>query len=289
MGTLAGSLTGCGGVASGQGNVKSHVNEAPVAVSGLEYGLSAAGSAESFANEVSGSASAEDRCCSEDAKGRAGSDSGQTLKEQLACYEPFGMTYDAKKNVLSYKGKRVRYFEDYYPVGEDGQGGIDFFDEKGVVDVCAIRDFSGIVRNADGSFDPSGRVAGLRQCSDAEFEARDMDVVKNPQAAEAFCGEALSETELLKIAEEYREFGVTYEVKEDAWYYKGEKVRRFLDVLTTNGADLASGGFQGTLRQYWQDGGTVDICAVRDYDRKNGDGSGRLIGVEMDDEEVRNL
>ena len=57
--------------------------------------------------------------------------------EQFRIYEPFGMTYDAYRNELYYNGKSVRWFEDYYPVGEDpqAQAGRDFFNESGVVDV----------------------------------------------------------------------------------------------------------------------------------------------------------
>lgn len=204
----------------------------------------------------------------------------QMLKEQLSHYESFGMTYDAKTNVLKYNGKRVRCFEDYYPVGEEAYGGVDFFDEKGVVDVCAIRDFGGIVRNADGSFDPSGRVVGLRRCTDEEFAARDIEAIKNPQTTGAICGEPPTQEEMEEIAAEYRPFGVTYDAKKDVWYFKGEKVRSLLDVLTSNGEDLDGGGFHGTMRRYWQDDGTADICTVRDFDVKNADGYGTLTGIQ---------
>ena len=205
----------------------------------------------------------------------------EALGKQLSCYESFGMTYDVKTNVLKYKGKRVRDIEDYYPLDEKGEerAGVDFFDEKGVVDVCAIRDFDGIVRNADGSFDPSGRLAGLRQCTDEEFAARDIEALKNPETTGAICGEPLSREEKETIAAEYQPFGVTYDGKKDVWYYKGEKIRRFLDVLMSNGADMGGGSFRGILRQYWQDDGTVDICTERDYDVRNAEGYGTLTGI----------
>ena len=36
------------------------------------------------------------------------------------------------------------------------------------------------------------------------------------------------------MAEEYEAFGLTYDVKKDQWYFNGEKVRYFQDVLTSN-------------------------------------------------------
>ena len=239
---LAGCLTGCG-------------------ASGLPVGGNAA-----YASELT-----------------EGGDDTEALKEQLSRYEPFGMTYDAKQNVLTYEGARVRCFEDYYPVTDDGgetYGGIDFFDEKGVVDVCAVRDFSGIVRNADGSYDPGGNVVGLRRCSDEEFAARDIDALKNPPPAETICGELPSREEMEEIAAEYAPFGVTYDAKAGVWYFKGEKVRWFLDVLTSNGEKLSGGGFRGTIRSYWQDDGTADICTVRNFRMQNAEGYGTLTGVK---------
>ena len=66
------------------------------------------------------------------------------------------LTYDAEKNELQYNGRVVRWFEDYYTVGDNMRAGRDFFNENGVVDIYAVRDFSNIVRAEDGSFDPGG-------------------------------------------------------------------------------------------------------------------------------------
>lgn len=213
-------------------------------------------------------------------------DEEQALKEQLSCYKPFGLAYDEKKNVLTYNGKRVRYFEDFYPVGDDGEeayAGTDFFDEKGVVDVCAVRDFSGIVRAADGSFDPGGRLTGLRQCSDGEFRARDIEALVHPPVKEATAvedGEPASPEEMEKIAAEYAPFGVTYDAKADVWYYKGEKIHVFQDILMSNGESATGGRFSGSLRQYNQEDGTADICTVRDFEVLNAEGNGTLKGIE---------
>ena len=42
-----------------------------------------------------------------------------SYEELFQPYEQFGLTYDSDKNELQYKGKTVRWFEDYYTV-EDG-------------------------------------------------------------------------------------------------------------------------------------------------------------------------
>ena len=84
------------------------------------------------------------------------------LKEQLKNYEEFGMVYDSDKDVLYYNGKLVRWFEDYYELSAEERAGIDFFNENGVVDVYAVRDFSNLIQNDDGSFDPSGKIVGLK-------------------------------------------------------------------------------------------------------------------------------
>lgn len=94
--------------------------------------------------------------------------------EYFAKYEPYGLTFNAEEERLYYQGKRVRVFEDTYPAGEDGeQAGCVMQMPDGEVDVHAVRDLSGpIVRNADGSFDPSGILLGLEASTQEEFDAR---------------------------------------------------------------------------------------------------------------------
>lgn len=204
----------------------------------------------------------------------------ETFQEQVRLYQPFGMTYDADKDELRYQGKLIRWFEDYYPIDEECEAGTDFFNENGVVDVRAVRDLSQTVQNPDGSFDPSGKVIGLQQLSDQEFAARDIDAVKNPPVQESVTGEPASAAEMQEIAAEYAAFGVTYDAKADQWYFRGEKVRYFLDVLMSNGKSLDSGDFHGTIRNNWKDGGSVDIYTVRDFQRRNADGNGTLTDIK---------
>ena len=53
-----------------------------------------------------------------------------------------------------------------------------------------------------------------------------------------------SAQEMEDMAKEYEAFGVTYDIKNDQWYFNGEKVRFFRDVLTSNG------GMTATLFQF---------------------------------------
>lgn len=204
----------------------------------------------------------------------------EAFQQQVRLYEPFGMTYDIDKDELRYHGKLVRWFEDYYPIDEECQCGTDFFNENGIVDVRAVRNLRQAVQNPDGSFDPGGKVIGLQQFSDKEFAARDIDAIKNPPMQETIDGDSVSAKEMQEIAAEYAAFGVTYDTETDQWYFQGEKVRYFLDVLVSNGKSPSSGDFHGTIRNNWKDGGTVDIYTVRDFQRRNADGNGTLTDIK---------
>lgn len=103
------------------------------------------------------------------------------LKEQeFEQYEPYGLIYNAEDGRLYFDGKLVRYFEDMYPMGNDGEkAGSVFSSNDGEVDVYAVRDLSGdIVRNADGSFDPQGKLLGVEAYSQEEFDARTVEMEK---------------------------------------------------------------------------------------------------------------
>ena len=203
-----------------------------------------------------------------------------SYEELFKPYEQFGLIYDSGKKELQYQGKTVRWFEDYYTISDGIQVGNDFFNENGVVDVYAVRDFTSIVRSEDGSFDPSGKLVGVKEFSEAEFAARDIEAIKNPPSIVAMAGAPPSEKELEERAKEYEAFGVTYDIKNDQWYFNGEKVRFFRDVLTSNGEELTSGRFNGAIRTLGSADGTVDIYTVRDFAHPDASGNGALIGVE---------
>ena len=203
-----------------------------------------------------------------------------SYEELFKPYEQFGLTYDSGKNELKFNGKTVRWFEDYYTVEDGVQAGNDFFNENGVVDVYAVRDLTSIVRSEDGSFDPAGKLIGIKEFSEAEFAARDVEAIKNPPSPVAIAGDPPSAKELEDMAKEYEAFGVTYDIKNDQWYFNGEKVRFFRDVLTSNGEGLTSGKFKGSMRVLGSADGTVDIYTVRDFAHPDTSGNGTLTGIE---------
>ena len=203
-----------------------------------------------------------------------------SYEELFKPYEQFGLIYDSGKKELQYQGKTVRWFEDYYTTSDGSQAGNDFFNENGVVDVYAVRDFTSIVRSEDGSFDPSGKLVGVKEFSEAEFAARDIEAIKNPPSVVAIAGDPPSTEELEERAKEYEAFGVTYDIKNDQWYFNGEKVRFFWDVLTSNGEDMTGGRFKGTIRTLGSADGTVDIYTVRDFTHPDASGNGTLTGIE---------
>ena len=203
-----------------------------------------------------------------------------SYEELFKPYEQFGLTYDSGKNELKFNGKTVRWFEDYYTVEDGVQAGNDFFNENGVVDVYAVRDLTSIVRSEDGSFDPAGKLIGVKEFSEAEFAARDVEAIKNPPSPVAIAGDPPSAKELEDMAKEYEAFGVTYDIKNDQWYFNGEKVRFFRDVLTSNGEGLTSGKFKGSMRVLGSADGTVDIYTVRDFAHPDASGNGTLTGIE---------
>lgn len=203
-----------------------------------------------------------------------------SYEEIFKPYEQFGLIYDSGKKELQYQGKTVRWFEDYYTTSDGAQAGNDFFNENGVVDVYAVRDFTSIVRSEDGSFDPSGKLVGVKEFSEAEFAARDTEAIKNPPSVVAIAGDPPSTEELEERAKEYEAFGVTYDIKNDQWYFNGEKVRFFWDVLTSNGEDMTGGRFKGAIRTLGSADGTVDIYTVRDFSHPDASGNGTLTGVE---------
>ena len=210
-------------------------------------------------------------------------DADVSYEEQFKPYEQFGMTYNASKGELEYNGKSVRWFEDYYTIPDsenEEQAGIDFFNENGIVDVYAVRDFSSFVRSDDGSFDPSGKLVGLKEFSEEEFSARNIEAIKNPPLSIAMDGEPTSTKELEDMAKEYAAFGVTYEAKENQWYLGNEKVRFCRDVLTSNGESMTGGKFKGSMRTFESTDGTIDIYTVRDFANLNDAGYGTLTGIE---------
>jgi len=215
-----------------------------------------------------------------------GEDREASRAELFLPYAPFGLRYDAEKDELRFDGQLVRWFEDYYPLSEDGaQAGNDFFDEDGVVDVYAVRDRSELARRADGSYDPSGTLVGVEAFSEEAFAARDVEALRHSAPVTAVAGDGEgSEEELNAIAAGYAPFGVTYDAGKDQWYFNGEKVCFFRDVLTSNGKSLTGGGFRGAMRILSSAEGTVRIETIRDFAHPDSQGYGTLTGIQVMEE-----
>ena len=99
--------------------------------------------------------------------------SRETWENSYAKYEPYGLQYDAENGVITYNGQVVRYFEDMWPVDEQGKAGACFMLEGGTIDVYGVREFPEFIqRNPDGSFDPSGTLIGLREATPEEYVER---------------------------------------------------------------------------------------------------------------------
>ncbi|WP_338114465.1 M56 family metallopeptidase [Tissierella carlieri] len=238
----------------------------------------------------------------------------ESKAKAFAMYEQYGLSYNKDRDQLFYKGELVRYFEDYYPLGEGTSAGRDYFNENGIIDVHALRDLSQLTRNPDGSTNPSGKLIGVEPYSKAEFDARNVDELKNPsQTYTASIDESTENNnsdvaqelllqdgdspvvhyistenmmmpdELAKVYAVYEPFGVTYDKDQDCFYYNGKLVREFIDILSSNGEDLDRGKFKGSFRQMNNlDGkGEIDIKAIRDYTKLNSEGEGELIGIEV--------
>ena len=200
-----------------------------------------------------------------------------TAAQQIyAPYEQYGLIYDATRDVLTFDGEVVRWFEDYYPVGENETAGIDFLNENGTVDVYAIRDFESFAKATDGSIDPAGKLIGLKKFTQEEFDKR----VIQTFSSVAVSGDPWDDSEFQQIVQEYEKFGVTYDANADQWYLNGEKVRYFWDVLMSNGESLTSGKFHGEIRTLESGDGTIDIYTIRDYSHLNNENYGTLTGIE---------
>lgn len=211
-----------------------------------------------------------------------GEESSEAAYEEIfKPYEQFGLVYNASKDEMQYNGKLVRWFEDYYIVLDEGQAGIDFFNENGVVDVYAVRDLSSFIRSDDGSFDPSGKLVGLKEFSEEEFASRNIEAIKNQPRQVASKGEPFSAEEHEKMLKEYTPFGLTYDAKDDQWHLGDDKVRFCRDVLISNRESLTGGKFKGAIRTFKStNGGKIDIYTLRDFTNPNVNGYGTLTGIE---------
>lgn len=87
-------------------------------------------------------------------------------EEVIKMYGSFGISFNADDKML-YNGKLVRYFCDGVEVGNGFATHYVYLNQAGEVDVYTVREAT---KNPDGSVDPFGRLTGLRQVTESEFE-----------------------------------------------------------------------------------------------------------------------
>ena len=118
------------------------------------------------------------------------------------------------------------------------------------------------------------------ESTDQVYEGPMVETYTFGEGETALTGGPVSPEEMAAIAREYEPFGVTYDVQADQWYYDGQAVRVFTDIMTSNGQPLEGGNFHGVMRSF-AGAGVIDIRTVRDYANPDPDGNGTLTGIEV--------
>lgn len=184
-------------------------------------------------------------------------------------YEAFGLQYDESKNELYFGGELVRYFYDGVKLNDGGESVYcDYLNEKGIIDVHTIREAS---VNKDGSIDPFGKLIGIEQYSQEEFNNWDLSNFYGSSEAVTYIYGAYdpSAKTFSEIFEKYDAFGIEYIEAENASgagnvYYNGQLVNSFVDI-SPNG---------GTFTFNSADSGNINVQTIYGTD-------GNLVGVEQ--------
>lgn len=142
------------------------------------------------------------------------------ITEQYSMYEPYGMTYNQEKDRFFYNGQMVRYFKDQVSTENTNA----FFFEDGVVDVEPMRD-------------TNGTLTGLKQSSDADFQARTekQEEIKAEFDAAGMTGNSgsfeLGDPNVRDDSlDDYTAFGVTYDQSTQKWMYDGKIIHILYDA-----------------------------------------------------------
>lgn len=153
-----------------------------------------------------------DEVLSSEEQAKAEQERRAEIAEKCSIYEPYGMTYDTEKDRFFYNGQVVRYFKDH--INSNETNGFSYDD--GVIDVEPIRD-------------EDGTLMGLKQSSDADFNARtkEQEALKAElEKAGITAGSGSFEQGDPNYRDDsldaYTEFGVSYDKSSDHWMY-GEK------------------------------------------------------------------
>ena len=153
-----------------------------------------------------------DEVLSSEEQAKAEQERRAEIAEKYSIYEPYGMTYDTEKDRFFYNGQVVRYFKDQ--INSNETNGFSYDD--GVIDVEPIRD-------------EDGTLTGLKQSSDADFNARtkEQEALKAElEKAGITAGSGSFEQGDPNYRDDsldaYTEFGVSYDKTSNHWMY-GEK------------------------------------------------------------------
>ena len=153
-----------------------------------------------------------DEVLSSEEQAKAEQERRAEIAEKYSIYEPYGMTYDTEKDRFFYNGQVVRYFKDQ--INSNETNGFSYDD--GVIDVEPIRD-------------EDGTLTGLKQSSDADFNARtkEQEALKAElEKAGITAGSGSFEQGDPNYRDDsldaYTEFGVSYDKSSNHWMY-GEK------------------------------------------------------------------
>lgn len=153
-----------------------------------------------------------DEVLSSEEQAKAEQERRAEIAEKYSIYEPYGMTYDTEKDRFFYNGQVVRYFKDQ--INSNETNGFSYDD--GVIDVEPIRD-------------KDGTLTGLKQSSDADFNARtkEQEALKAElEKAGITAGSGSFEQGDPNYRDDsldaYTEFGVSYDKSSNHWMY-GEK------------------------------------------------------------------
>lgn len=186
----------------------------------------------------------------------------QLTPELLAEYKTYGLIYDEAKDAFYFNGKLVRWFFDGYDI-ENGIATIyDYVNEDGVVDIRTVRQAT---QNADGSTNPGGKLAGIKEVSQEEFDSR---FIMTPQTAQeavtfGFVGGTGGTTFEDRFAK-YKDFGITYVEANGVSgrgnvYLNGQLVSHFADVAPNGNAFSFASAEQGgiAVRTVYDDNGKL--------------------------------
>ena len=153
-----------------------------------------------------------DEVLSSEEQAKAEQERRAEIAEKYSIYAPYGMTYDTEKDRFFYNEQVVRYFKDQ--INSNETNGFSYDD--GVIDVEPIRD-------------KDGTLTGLKQSSDADFNARtkEQEALKAElEKAGITAGSGSFEQGDPNYRDDsldaYTEFGVSYDKTSNHWMY-GEK------------------------------------------------------------------